>query len=224
MRILLADAQVLFRAGIAHMLQQKYEATEIIEASVYGEVIKFVKHDPHIDLLILDLKIPGSDGAISVKLFHQRYPDIPLIVIADAEDRSAMETSMEYGATGFVCKSSTEEEFLKAVGLVLQGDLYISPKTLRRNRMAAARSCSITPIDRRRQNTNEYGLTERQMQILQHLSIGLSNREISAEMGLAEGTVKVHVAAAYQMLRVNSRAEAVRVAQQLGLIEAHHNG
>jgi DNA-binding NarL/FixJ family response regulator len=222
MRILLADDQALFRAGLACMLQRKYGELEVVEASVFSKVMNVMKLAPEFDLMVLDLKIPGSDGAISIKLFHQRYPDIPLVVVTEAEDRRIMEQSMEYGAMGFVCKSSTEAEFLKAVGLVLQGDLYISPKTLRRDPMAAARSSTLAPVDRRRQNTNEYGLTERQMQILQYLSAGLSNREISVQMSLAEGTVKVHVAAAYQMLRVNSRSEAVRVAEQLGLIEVPH--
>lgn len=220
MKVLLADDQVLFRAGLSCILQRQYPDIEIVEVAMFSKVISLVKQDSSFDLALLNAQLPGSDGAISVKVLHQHYPNLPLIIMANDEDRRVMELSMEYGATGFICKSSTEAEFLKAVGLVLQGDLYISPKTLRRDPMAAARSNTLSPVDRRRQNTNEYGLTERQMQMLQHLAAGLSNREISTEMGLAEGTVKVHVAAAYQMLRVNSRTDAVRIAQKLGLIGA----
>lgn len=218
MRILLADDQALFRAGIASMLRQHYEPLEVVEAPVFTEVIKQVKQSPTFDLVVLSMQITGGNGVISIKLFHQRYPHIPVLVISEIAGRHLMEQTMEYGAMGFVCKSADEVELLKAVALILQGELYITNKILRRDRMAAARSSTIAPVDRRRHNTNEYGLTERQMQIIQHLALGRSNREISTELGLAEGTVKVHVAAAYQMLRVNSRAEAVRVATQLGLI------
>lgn len=223
MRILLASDQTLLRGGLVSLLQNQYPDVQVEEVAVFAKVIALLKQPPTFNLVLLDFKLPGSDGAISVKDLHQRHPDIPLMVIAELEERASMEQVMEYGAMGFICKrNSSAADFLKAVNLVLRGDVYISPKTLRRDPMAAARSTTIAPVDRRRQNTNEYGLTERQMQILHHLAAGLSNREIATTMGLAEGTVKVHVAAAYQMLRVNSRTEAVRVAEQLGLLGVSH--
>ncbi len=79
-------------------------------------------------------------------------------------------------------------------------------------------------VDRRSQNTNEYGLTQRQMQVLTHLAAGLSNKEIAETIHLAEGTVKIHVAAVYQTLRVNSRMEAVRMAEKLGLVGGMPHG
>lgn len=218
MRVLLTGDQALFRAGLASLLRQKYPGVEIEEVAMFNKVIALLKQVP-VDLVLLDFKLPGSEGAVSVKDLHQRHPETPIIVLAEQEERACMEQVMGCGAQGFLCKgNSSDQDFLRAVGLVLRGDVYISPKTLRRDPQAAARSNTIAPVDRRRQNTNEYGLTERQMQILHHLAAGLSNREIALAMGLAEGTVKVHIAAAYQMLRVNSRAEAVRVAEQLGLL------
>ncbi|MFY9261659.1 MAG: response regulator transcription factor [Gallionella sp.] len=219
MKVLLADDQALFRAGIASMLRSQYESLEVVEAAVFMKALKQVKLSPAFDLAILDMQIAGGDDVLSVKVFHHRYPHIPILVTSEKEDRAVMERAMEYGAMGFICKSADETELLKAVALVLHGDLYITNKTLRRNRVTTTAEVAPPP-DRRRQNTNQYGLTERQMQILQNLAAGLSNREIATELGLAEGTVKVHVAAAYQMLRVNSRSEAVHVAAQLGLIGA----
>jgi DNA-binding NarL/FixJ family response regulator len=219
MKVLLADDQALFRAGIVSMLRSQYEPLEVVEAAVFMKALKQVKLSPAFDLAILDMHIAGGDDVLSIKVFHHRYPHIPILVTSEKEDRAVMERAMEYGAMGFICKSADETELLKAVALVLHGDLYITNKTLRRNRVTVTAEVTPPP-DRRRQNTNQYGLTERQMQILQHLAKGRSNREISTELGLAEGTVKVHVAAAYQMLRVNSRSEAVHVAAQLGLIGA----
>lgn len=221
MKILLADNQALFRAGIVCMLRPHFDSMAVVEASVFVEALKQVKLSPTFDLAILNMEIAGGDGALSIKIFHQRYPGVPVLVTSETEDRALMEQVMEYGAMGFICKSATEAEFIKAVKLVLHGDLYITDKTLRRRRAPTTTDDStLPPPDRRRQNTNQYGLTERQMQILQQLAVGQSNRDIAHELGLAEGTVKVHVAAAYQMLRVNSRSEAVHVATQLGLIGA----
>jgi DNA-binding NarL/FixJ family response regulator len=129
-----------------------------------------------------------------------------------------MEKVMGYGAMGFVCKSSSAPVMLSALNLVLAGGVYVPPQMLQQSPSPAVSASDR--VDKRSQNTNEYGLTVRQMQVLTHLAEGMSNKQIAQAVNLAEGTVKIHVAAVYQVLRVNSRMEAVRVAEQLGLIGA----
>ena len=121
-----------------------------------------------------------------------------------------MKKVMDYGAMGFVCKSSTSSVMLSALNLVLSGGIYIPPQILQQHGVTAENEMELA--DRRSLNTNEYGLTQRQMEVLTHLAAGMSNREIAEKIHLAEGTVKVHVAAVYQALRVGSRMEAVREA------------
>ncbi|MGZ8256259.1 MAG: response regulator [Gallionella sp.] len=216
MKILLVDDHNLFREGMRYVLQQLQDGIEIIEASNFVDALKQADLNPELDLTLMDLNMPGSEGAVSIKFFHQRYPHIPLVVISGEDSRHLMERVMSAGAMGFVCKSSTAPVMLSALNLVLAGGVYVPPQLLQQPNHEDAPL--LEARDKRSIHTNEYGLTARQMQVLKHLAEGQSNKEIARDINLAEGTVKIHVAALYQTLRVNSRMEAVRVASQLGLI------
>ncbi len=216
MKILLVDDHCLFREGMRYVLQQLQERVEIFEASNFPDALKQAEQHPELDLALVDLNMPGSEGPISIKFFHQRFPHIPVVVVSGEDGRGNMEKVMNYGAMGFVCKSSTAPVMLSALNLVLAGGVYVPPQLLQQQEMHP--NSMPEHVDKRSLNTNEYGLTSRQMQVLTHLAEGLSNKQIAQEVNLAEGTVKIHVAAVYQVLRVNSRMEAVRVAEQLGLI------
>ena len=220
MKILLVDDHALFRDGMRYVLQQLPEAVEILEAGNFPDGLKLATQHPELDLALLDLNMPGSEGPISIRFFHQRYPHIPVVVISGEEGRGYMEKVMNYGAMGFVCKSSGAAVMLGALNLVLSGGVYIPPQLLRQYGEITGKEPDIT--DRRSLHTNEYGLTQRQMQVLTHLAAGLSNKEIAEAIHLAEGTIKIHVAAVYQTLRVNNRMEAVRMAEKLGLVGTPH--
>jgi DNA-binding NarL/FixJ family response regulator len=218
MKILLVDDHSLFREGMRYVLQQLPEKVETFEASNFPDALKQAELHPDLDLALLDLNMPGSEGAISVKYFHQRFPHIPVVVVSGEDGRINMEKVMNYGAMGFVCKSSSAPVMLSALNLVLAGGVYVPPQMLQQTSVNSLNASDR--VDKRSMNTNEYGLTARQMQVLTHLAEGMSNKQIAQAVNLAEGTVKIHVAAVYQVLRVNSRMEAVRVAEQLGLIGA----
>ena len=218
MKILLADDHSLFREGMGYVLQQLQERVEILEAGNFPDALKLAEQHPELDMALVDLNMPGSEGAISIKFFHQRFPHIPVVVVSGEEGRGNMERVMSYGAMGFVCKSSNSAVMLSALHLVLAGGVYVPPQMLLQQEMGEERTHER--VDKRSLHTNEFGLTLRQMQVLKHLAEGLSNKEIAQAVSLAEGTVKIHVAAVYQVLRVKSRMEAVRVAEQLGLIGA----
>jgi len=220
MKILLVDDHALFRDGMRYVLQQLPEAVEILEAGNFPDGLKLATQHPELDLALLDLNMPGSDGPLSIRFFHQRYPHIPVVVVSGEEGRGYMEKAMSYGAMGFVCKSSGAAVMLGALNLVLSGGVYIPPQLLRQQGETAGNPQDVA--DRRRLHTNEYGLTQRQMEVLTHIAAGLSNKEIAEAIHLAEGTVKIHVAAVYQTLCVGNRMEAVRMAEKLGLIGAHH--
>ena len=218
MKILLVDDHSLFREGMRYVLQQLPEQVEIFEASNFPDALKQAELHPDLDLALLDLNMPGSEGPISVKFFHQRFPHIPVVVVSGEDGRINMEKVMSHGAMGFVCKSSSAPVMLSALNLVLAGGVYVPPQMMQQSPLP--NSTNSDRVDKRSMNTNEYGLTARQMQVLTHLAEGMSNKQIAQAVSLAEGTVKIHVAAVYQVLRVNSRMEAVRVAEQLGLIGA----
>lgn len=218
MKILLVDDHHLFREGMRYVLQQLQDNLVIIEAANYAEALKQAELHPELDLTLMDLNMPGSEGAISVKFFHQRFPHIPLVIISGEEGRRLMEQVMSNGAMGFVCKSSNSSVMLSALHLVLAGGVYVPPQLLQYG--VHEDIPRAEGRDGRSANTNQYGLTAQQMKVLKYLANGMSNKEIAQQVNLAEGTVKVHIAGLYQVLRVKSRTEAVRVASQLGLVGA----
>lgn len=219
LKILLVDDHALFREGVRHVLCRLPEAVEVLEAGNFPDGLKLAEQYPELDLALLDLHMPGSEGAVSIKYFHQRYPHIPVMVLSGEDDRRVMEKVMNYGAMGYMCKNSSAQVILDALNLVLSGGIYIPPQLLKASGVAVVEAKETEHADRRSLRTNEYGLTARQMEVMAYLAAGMSNKDIAAEMCLAEGTVKIHIAGAYQVLRVSSRTEAVRVAAQLGLIE-----
>lgn len=218
MRLMLVDDHALFREGMRLVLQQLPEVTEVLEAGNFNEALRLAEDNPDLDLALMDLNMPGSDGVVSIRYFNQRYPHIPVMVVSGEESRSIMERVMAAGALGFVCKNSNSAVMLSALNLVLSGGVYIPPQLLRPSEEATRQE--VARLDRRSTRTNEFGLTARQLEVLQCIADGMSNKEIADKLNLAEGTVKIHVASTYQTLRVNNRMEAVRLAEQLGMISA----
>jgi DNA-binding NarL/FixJ family response regulator len=210
MKILLVDDHALFRDGLRYVLQQLAESVEIFEAGNFPDGLKLAGTEPELDLALLDLHMPGSEGPKSVRYFHECFPSIPVVVISGEEASVNMEKVINYGAAGFICKSSTSQAMLGALRLVLSGGIYVPPEILRHHPVEAVEKNSM------------HGLTPRQLDVLEHLCGGMSNKTIAAAMSLAEGTVKIHVAAIYQALKVNSRLEAVRAAEHLGLFGVAH--
>ncbi len=216
LKVLLADDHALFRDGMRYVLQQLSDEVEILDAANFADALAQAEAHPSLDLVLLDLNMPGSDGVSSIRIFHQRFPGIPLVVVSGSDRRTDIEWVMEHGAMGFVSKMSSGKIMVGALRMVLDGGIYLPPQLLAQSVAALGQGEPEETITQ----MNKLGMTRRQMEVLQHLAAGLSNKEISSKMNLAEGTVKVHVAAAYQVLQVSSRLDAVRKARNLGLIGA----
>lgn len=224
---MLVDDHALFREGLRYMLQQVPDVDEVIEAGNYYDALLLGERYPELDLAVLDLHMPGSAGANSIRFFHRRFPYIPVMVISAEDDRGIMERILNAGAMGYLCKTASVPVLLNAVKMVLAGEIYVPSQMMSPlpTGMSGDLEESLQAAgDLRRRYTNEYGLTARQMEVLKYLARGLSNREISETMGLAEGTVKIHLSGLFHTLRVKSRLEAIRIAQQIGLIEADAHG
>ena len=214
-KVLMVDDHALFRDGMRYVLQQLADEVEVIDSGNFLDGMAQAANNPDLDLALLDLHMPGSDGVKSIQLFHQDNPGIPLVVVSGSDQREDIERVMEYGAMGFISKMSSSKIMLSALRMVLEGGVYLPPQLLQQAMLGLDQGMSM---DRRSDRPNKNGLTMRQMQTLQFLAEGLSNKEISQRMNLAEGTVKIHTAAVYQALRVNSRLEAVSTARRLGFL------
>jgi len=222
MKILLIDSHRLFCEGLRHLLQQlSDDVVKILEATSFSEGLRLAEQHPDLSLVLLELKSPGSEGALSVKHFRELYSHFPLVVLSSEESSCIIKKALDYGADGFVCKSSGGSTLLSALSLVLDGSIYVPQQFL--HPPAISSDHENNNSNDRNSSCNEYGLTSRQMDVLMCLHAGLNNKEIASAINLAEGTVKVHLANVYQTLRVKNRMEAIRVARQLGLVGMSHS-
>jgi DNA-binding NarL/FixJ family response regulator len=201
MKILLIDHHELFRDGLRHVLSKLHGGMgELLEAGDWMAGLKCIEQQPDLDLILLELKTPGCGGVESVEFLRKRYPNIPLVVLSGDENFQIIDKVLSYGASGFVGKTAPEPMLLGALNAVFEGNVYVPPQMIEY-----------------RLSFKGYHLTPRQEQILGCLSEGLTNREIAQRFDLTEGTIKVHVAAVYQALRVKSRREAANIADRMGL-------
>ena len=216
MKILLIDNHTLFREGMRCLLKQLPEGVdEILEAGNFPDGLAIAGRHPDLDLVLLELKTPGSGGAIAIKIFRHRYPKVPVVVLTGEEDCSIMNKSLSCGASGFVCKSSSMAMLMSTLGLALTRNIRVPQQFLLQHGMPPENQ----KIGNHRfsLNADEYSLTSRQMQVLRYMIAGLSNKEIAGTINITEGTVKTHISAIYCILGVNNRIEAMRAAKQLGL-------
>lgn len=213
-KVLMVDDHALFRDGMRYVLQQLAEEVEVIDSGNFLDGMKHAANNPDIDLALLDLNMPGSDGVKSILAFHHANPGIPLVVVSGSDQREDIEKVMEYGAMGFISKLSSSKIMLGALRMVLDGGIYLPAQLLQQAMVGMDQGGG----DKRSARGNKNWLTTRQLETLQLLSSGLTNKEISEKMNLAEGTVKIHTAAVYQALRVSSRLEAVSAARRLGFL------
>lgn len=215
LKILLVDDHALFREGMRYVLQRLEDGTaEVVEASNWEEAIEIADSHPELDLALLDLNMPDSQGVRSVRIFHGLFPHIPVVVVSGDDDVAQIDEIMSSGAMGFICKSDTASVMLSALNLVLAGGVYVPPTLMsRRRELQIIRAIQLS--------AGKTGglLTPRQLEVLLLLQQGLTNKQIADEMSLTEGTVKVHVAAIFSALKVNSRMTAVHAAIRLGLID-----
>lgn len=216
MKILIADDHSLVRQGLKlELLELSAEAT-ILEAADAGTVYEVLSGHPDIDLVILDLHMPGANELDLLSSLCNKYPDIPVVVLSAAESPRIMQRAIDRGAAGFIPKSAANEVLLSALQLVLSGGVYIPSQmigetphgthTSQDNTGAPRRSTSLRPV-----------LTDRQNDVLQLLSGGDSNKVIARKLGLSEHTVKIHLTAIFKTLGVSNRTEAAIASRELGL-------
>lgn len=204
MRILLADDHPLFREAVRQMLRNLDEVAEVFEARDYPGLFELARANRDADLALIDLYMPGAGDGLGVATFRGAFPDIPVVVLSAAEACGEVRRALDEGAAGFIPKSFPPELMLSAMRVVLAGGMFLPPQLLdgvdEPRPPAPARLADLTP---------------RQADVLRLILRGLPNKSIARELGLAEGTVKVHLAAVFKALGAANRTEAVVAAQRL---------
>lgn len=197
--VLIADRATLFRHGLRGLLKEHRPDWSCAEAETLEELTAYLTAEAA-DLLLFDIQIGGVAG---LQRLRQDYPQQKIVVLSDCNERSAILDSLTAGANGYVLKSTTMSQLLRALEIVLHGGVF-APAALAGATPAARVKTVDAPVSPLLAH-----LTERQVEVFQLLSEGCSTKTIARRMGLAIGTVKVHLAAIYRVLGAHSRIEAL---------------
>ncbi len=222
MRILLVDDHTLFREALLHVLRQFDSTAVVIEAATAREAIRLAAHYHDLDLILLDLTLPGLNGLSALPELHELRPTAPLVILSASEDSVDVRQALEAGAMGYIPKSSSSHEMITALRLVLAGEVYVPPAMLAALESLEAASVEVTGAAVEEGGVN--GLTHRQLAVLRLMAQGLSNKGICKRLNVAEGTVKLHVTAIMRALNTCNRTQAVIEATRRGLIPPLEKG
>jgi DNA-binding NarL/FixJ family response regulator len=212
MKLLIVDDHAVLREGLAALLQQIGADTTVVQARDANEAIALLGSHPDLDIVVLDLMMPGMKGLDALSEFGRTRPDLPVIVLSSSEDPLDVRKAMAAGALGYVPKSASQRVLLSAIQLVMKGELYVPPLVLGGNRVSA------NGPGYRTGNRPEQTLTARQVEILKFLSEGEPNKSIAKVLGLSEKTVKAHITAIFKTLNVENRTQAAVAGRNAGLI------
>jgi DNA-binding NarL/FixJ family response regulator len=215
-RILIADDHPLVRGALALAIEAAFGRAEILESASLNELIGQLEKIGVADLVLLDLRMPGVDGFGGLLRLRVNFPETPVVVISAHEDRRLVREAIALGAAGFIPKSTPRHEIVGALHRIAAGEVYV-PADI--GAVAPASSPGAELDIAQRLAT----LTAQQVRVLQLLGTGKLNKEIAYELDIAEPTVKVHVSAILQKLKVYSRTQAAVLAGRLLSNEPLHD-
>jgi DNA-binding NarL/FixJ family response regulator len=205
--ILIADDHPLFRSALHQALTLGLgPEARLVEAASIAELETRLAEKSDWDLVLLDLNMPGAYGFSGLVLLRGQYPQIPVVMVSAQEEASIVVRSREFGASGFIPKSSSLETIQKAVRLVLDGEVWWPPQV--------NEPISVSPEDKAA-SAGLASLTPQQFRVLTMVCDGLLNKQIAYELSVSEATIKAHVTAIFRKLNVRTRTQAALLLQQM---------
>ncbi len=217
MRILLVDDHDLFREGLKYLLPVLDDKVQYFEAGSLAAALDFADEAP-VDLILLDYYLPGVIGLEALSQCRERFESATLVVLSGEEDVRVIRSLVEHGAAGFIPKSSSREELISALKLVLAGGTYLPRAAL--GPLPAVKQPGAEQASGSR-NDMVMHLSRRQFEVLMRAVQGKSNKIIAKELNISDHTVKAHLSVAYRTLGVRNRTEAVYAAAKLGIQPGH---
>ena len=208
---LIADDHGLYRVGLRLLLEDRLGFASVIETGGFDEALDRLADTPAIKLALFDLSMPGMGGPSSLAVVRANYPDLRVAVISGQEDRANVEATLAHGLHGFIPKSLSDDKIVAALKDVMAGKVFVPVVTAAKAVPAPARIPASEPTSLAAMD----GLTPRQRDVLAGIVRGLANKEIARELDIAEGTVKIHLAALFSHFDVRNRTELATRAQRL---------
>jgi len=210
MKVLLIDDHTLFRLGLKNLLERS--GINVIAAASTGQEGLDTVHDAKPDVILLDMRMPDMDGLETLKKLRDTGITVPISMLTTSTEEHDLLESLRGGAQGYLLKDMDPEDLVAALHNIMKGETVVAPQlagTLAR----ALQGKSALPEKKTPLST----LTPREREIIEHLAFGQSNKVIARELGITDGTVKLHVKAILRKLEVSSRVEAAVIAVEQGL-------
>lgn len=208
MKILIGDDHLLFREGLCRLLTQLDDQASFVEAGTFDEVREMARDGQDFDLVLLDLQMPGFPGFSGVQEICEAQAGTPVVIVSASEAQADVRAALDAGASGYIPKSSSVKIMLSALNLIFSGGIYVPPAAI----LGDGPGVGGAAPGSGGQGGGAAGapaLTQRQRDVLRCLREGKSNKQIAYELGLSEGTVKIHVTAVMRSLGVRNRTQAV---------------
>lgn len=202
-KILVADDHPLFRDAIANIIALSFNGSTIEQTEDIQSTLEFVKHNDDLDLIILDLNMPGMTGLQGLLSLRNEFPTIPVVIISAERDKQTILQTLSYGAVGFIAKSSSKESIVEALESIFAGNVYLPADIMR--------------LQEPQKPDNEFivlpekiaSLTRRELMVLKNLSSGEANKQIAYNLHISEATVKSHVSSILKKLGASNRVKVV---------------
>jgi DNA-binding NarL/FixJ family response regulator len=204
--LVIADDHPLFRDALRQAVASVVASARIDEAGSFEELTALLDQDSDVDLVLLDLTMPGISGFSGLIYLRAQFPAIPVVIVSASDDGGTIRQSMDFGASGFIPKRFGVDTLRDAITKVLGGDVWVPADT---------DLSSATDPELMRLRNRLVTLTPQQVRVLMMLSEGLLNKQIAYELGVSEATIKAHVSAILQKLGVESRTQAVIAAAKI---------
>lgn len=205
--ILIADDHPLFRSALRQAVTLGLGPdVRLVEVASIAELETHLSDKSDWDLVLLDLNMPGAYGFSGLVLLRGQYPQIPVVMVSAQEEAAVVVKSREFGASGFIPKSSTLEQIQDAVQKVLDGEVWWPPQAFEKVDVSAEAKAASEGLA---------SLTPQQFRVLTMVCEGLLNKQIAYELSVSEATIKAHVTAIFRKLNVRTRTQAALLLQQL---------
>jgi DNA-binding NarL/FixJ family response regulator len=205
-RLVIADDHPLFRDALRQAVGSVVASARVDEAGSFEELTALLDQDSDVDLVLLDLTMPGISGFSGLIYLRAQFPAIPVVIVSASDDGGTIRQSLDFGASGFIPKRFGVDTLRDAITKVLAGDVWVPADT---------DLSSATDPELVRLRDRLVTLTPQQVRVLMMLSEGLLNKQIAYELGVSEATIKAHVSAILQKLGVESRTQAVIAAAKI---------
>jgi DNA-binding NarL/FixJ family response regulator len=211
-RLVIADDHPLFRGALREAVAGLFADVDIGEAGSFDDVVRLLERGGEVDLILLDLSMPGVRGFSGLMYLRAQYPSVPIVVVSANDDAAVIRRCLELGTSGFIPKTLGTEEMRIEIKRVLDGGVC-APFDVDLGAGADAETAGLM--------ARLTSLTPQQVRVLMMLSEGLLNKQIAYELGVSEATVKAHVSAILQKLGVDSRTQAVIAAAKIEVGQWH---